>query len=243
MALKDISITNFLPAIIFGGFAIGATIILDLKIREFRKTYSIKPKEIEKGNGKPDIIIGKDEDSKEEEIRENELEKELKDRHVLFVCMRCTYKETNCGSLIDCKLEHPENKIIDQDMEELVADKEKEGVKLKSGEILYHKLVKAHGKPNSPTRKFRKKFEIRPTRCLSVCEQGNAIALNGPDTKFAYQFAKLNQDNPKIVDDILDFSAYYIESEDGYSKNKTRPDTLKATITSRVPPKNHYSNA
>lgn len=260
MAISDHPYVSSLPAIIFGTVAVIATMFLDKKVREFKSEQDhLKKLKNQESNeksipnaSKPKLELeleGEKEEEKTSEIAPllpHQLPPELDERHVLFVCMRCTYRKSNCENLGACKLENPEKRIIEQDMEELASSpKISESVEappLKNGTVLYHRLVQAHGSPSSPTRKHRKVFEIRPTRCLSSCDSGNAIALQGPATKFGYQFANLDHNRPNIAEDILEFVDFYVNSEDGYSKTKMRPPALKSTIVSRIPPKNHYSS-
>ncbi|KAJ9069692.1 hypothetical protein DSO57_1015965 [Entomophthora muscae] len=250
MASTNSDFFKIIPVAIFGTLAIFTTVFLEYKLKEFReekkRLKSLKDEIEEKERvGVPKVLIDTEESetSAHETSNPDKLSSELEDRHVLFVCMRCTHKKTTCAGLEDCKLGlNNENKTIEQDVEDL-GDSGEDKPQIKPGAVLYHKLVQAHGLQSSPTRKFRKQFEIRPTRCLSTCDEGASIALQGPNTKFGYQFKQLDPKDPTLVDDILEFSSYYVESSDGYSKSKTRPSSLKSTIASRIPPKNHYSTA
>ncbi|KAI9138443.1 hypothetical protein BKA69DRAFT_776266 [Paraphysoderma sedebokerense] len=81
------------------------------------------------------------------------------------------------------------------------------------------------------------KLQIQPVQCLSTCAQANVVALSHP-LRYTYQFGSLHEFNPTHITDLLAFTKFYVEDEDGlgFSKTKTRPGVLKKGLLSRVPP-------
>ncbi|KAJ1922571.1 hypothetical protein IWQ60_006437 [Tieghemiomyces parasiticus] len=82
-----------------------------------------------------------------------------------------------------------------------------------------------------------RRIRIVPVDCLSVCDRGNAIAFAAPG-KYTYQFANVDHTDPEALHDIMQFAHDYIHSQDGFTKGKTRPPTLRKNITARIPPLN-----
>ncbi|KAJ2761365.1 hypothetical protein IWQ56_003648, partial [Coemansia nantahalensis] len=87
------------------------------------------------------------------------------------------------------------------------------------------------GCPNA----VKSRLRIVPVNCLSMCHLGNVVAMSAPG-KFGYQFGAMHEDNSEDMQAILQFAEDYIESTDGFSKNKTRPSQLSRNILARVPP-------
>ncbi|KAJ1936813.1 hypothetical protein EC988_008083, partial [Linderina pennispora] len=68
-----------------------------------------------------------------------------------------------------------------------------------------------------------------------MCHLGNVIAMSAPG-KFGYQFGAMREDDSEDMQAILQFAEDYIESDEGFTKNKTRPPRLSRNILSRIPP-------
>lgn len=153
--------------------------------------------------------------------------KNKKKSHVLFVCTKC-------------------NKEKEKYSKQEIKDIEDAG--LNSGCILYKNIVKsiandkatwkAREKEESEGKEFSLEsdenscLQVKPVKCLSTCDQANCIAIAG-EGKYSYQFADMSLDS---VSDIMEFTKSFVESEDGFSKSKTRPHHVKKTILARIPP-------
>ncbi|KAJ2163017.1 hypothetical protein GGF46_000203 [Coemansia sp. RSA 552] len=81
----------------------------------------------------------------------------------------------------------------------------------------------------------RSRLRIVPVNCLSMCHLGNVIAVAGPG-KFSYQFGAMNENDSEDMQSILQFAEDYIESQEGFTKNKNRPPRLSRNILARIPP-------
>ncbi|KAJ2866309.1 hypothetical protein GGI22_001308 [Coemansia erecta] len=160
--------------------------------------------------------------------------------------------------VLRCKL-RPRNGLPVDDMEDLVLPMTPkmytDGRRKTTGRMLYenltalheqHERMKArtacHGSTaphSSPSREcpnaVRSRLRIVPVNCLSMCHLGNVIAVSGPG-KFSYQFGAMHENDSEDMQAILQFSEDYIESAEGFTKNKTRPPTLSRNILARIPP-------
>ncbi|KAJ2092190.1 hypothetical protein IW138_001257 [Coemansia sp. RSA 986] len=160
--------------------------------------------------------------------------------------------------VLRCKL-RPRNGLPVDDMEDLVLPMTPKmytnGRRKTTGRMLYenltalhtqHERMKArtacHGTTaphNSASREcpnaVRSRLRIVPVNCLSMCHLGNVIAISGPG-KFSYQFGAMHENDSEDMQAILQFSEDYIESAEGFTKNKTRPPTLSRNILARIPP-------
>ncbi|KAJ2708325.1 hypothetical protein H4R19_004806 [Coemansia spiralis] len=87
------------------------------------------------------------------------------------------------------------------------------------------------GCPNA----VKSRLRIVPVNCLSMCHLGNVIAMSGPG-KFGYQFGAMHENDSEDMQAILQFAEDYIESPEGFTKNKTRPPQLSRNILARIPP-------
>ncbi|KAJ2472712.1 hypothetical protein GGI02_001383 [Coemansia sp. RSA 2322] len=81
----------------------------------------------------------------------------------------------------------------------------------------------------------KSRLRIVPVNCLSMCHLGNVIAIAGPG-KFGYQFGAMHENDSEDMQAILQFAEDYIESSEGFTKNKTRPPRLSRNILARIPP-------
>ncbi|KAJ2659300.1 hypothetical protein IW148_004313 [Coemansia sp. RSA 1199] len=68
-----------------------------------------------------------------------------------------------------------------------------------------------------------------------MCHLGNVIAVSAPG-KFGYQFGAMHENDSEDMQAILQFAEDYIESQEGFTKNKTRPARLSRNILARIPP-------
>ena len=80
---------------------------------------------------------------------------------------------------------------------------------------------------------LRDQIELVPTECLSLCPRPCGIALSR-NNSWTYLFG--DQDAEKTASDILDCAITYIQSPDGLSPRKDRPETLQPSILGRIPP-------
>ncbi|KAJ2068255.1 hypothetical protein GGH13_004980 [Coemansia sp. S155-1] len=166
--------------------------------------------------------------------------------------------------VLRCKLRPRDGQLVD-DMEDLVMPMTPkiyvDGRRKTTGRMLYenlqalhtqHERMKAraacHGAgPHSHTDELlspasrecpnavRSRLRIVPVNCLSMCHLGNVIAISGPG-KFGYQFGAMHENDSEDMQAILQFAEDYIESSEGFTKNKTRPARLSRNILARIPP-------
>ncbi|KAJ1963938.1 hypothetical protein GGI12_001736 [Dipsacomyces acuminosporus] len=81
----------------------------------------------------------------------------------------------------------------------------------------------------------KSRLKIVPVNCLSMCHLANVVAVSAPG-KFGYQFGAMREDDSEDMQAILQFAEDYIESDEGFTKNKTRPPKLSRNILARIPP-------
>ncbi|KAJ2534064.1 hypothetical protein IWW43_002522 [Coemansia sp. RSA 1935] len=81
----------------------------------------------------------------------------------------------------------------------------------------------------------KSRLRIVPVNCLSMCHLGNVIAVSAPG-KFGYQFGAMHENDSEDMQAILQFAEDYIENQEGFTKNKTRPARLSRNILARIPP-------
>ncbi|KAJ1729918.1 hypothetical protein LPJ61_003291 [Coemansia biformis] len=91
--------------------------------------------------------------------------------------------------------------------------------------------TESRGCPNA----VKSRLRIVPVNCLSMCHLGNVVAMSAPG-KFGYQFGAMHEDDSEDMQAILQFAEDYIESAEGFTKNKTRPPRLSRNILARIPP-------
>ncbi|KAJ2049639.1 hypothetical protein H4S04_003097 [Coemansia sp. S16] len=166
--------------------------------------------------------------------------------------------------VLRCKLRPRDGQLVD-DMEDLVMPMTPkiyvDGRRKTTGRMLYenlqalhtqHERMKAraacHGAgPHTHTDELlspasrecpnavKSRLRIVPVNCLSMCHLGNVIAISGPG-KFGYQFGAMHENDSEDMQAILQFAEDYIESSEGFTKNKTRPARLSRNILARIPP-------
>ncbi|KAJ2695112.1 hypothetical protein H4218_005334 [Coemansia sp. IMI 209128] len=164
--------------------------------------------------------------------------------------------------VLRCKLRTRDTQLVD-DMEDLVMPMTPkiyvDGRRKTTGRMLYenlqalhtqHERMKAraacHGQHShadeglSPASRecpnaVKSRLRIVPVNCLSMCHLGNVIAIAGPG-KFGYQFGAMHENDSEDMQAILQFAEDYIESSEGFTKNKTRPARLSRNILARIPP-------
>ncbi|PIA13877.1 hypothetical protein COEREDRAFT_89208 [Coemansia reversa NRRL 1564] len=184
--------------------------------------------------------------------------------HYLFVCVKCHRQSTNevcekiCSDkdgVLRCKL-RPGNGQLVEDLEDLVMPMTPkmymDGRRKTTGRMLFENLRALHAQhehmkeriacgptQQSGTREcpnaVKSRLRIVPVNCLSMCHLGNVIAMSAPG-KFGYQFGAMHEDDSEDMQAILQFAEDYIESQDGFTKNKTRPPRLSRNILARIPP-------
>ncbi|KAI9502516.1 hypothetical protein BX070DRAFT_226292 [Coemansia spiralis] len=184
--------------------------------------------------------------------------------HYLFVCVKCHRQSTNevcekiCSDedgVLRCKLRPRDGRLVD-DMEDLVMPMTPkmytDGRRKTTGRMLYENLralhtqhehmkerAACHGSADSAVRDcpnaVKSRLRIVPVNCLSMCHLGNVIAVSAPG-KFSYQFGAMHENDSEDMQAILQFAEDYIESPEGFTKNKTRPPRLSRNILSRIPP-------
>jgi predicted metal-binding protein len=84
-------------------------------------------------------------------------------------------------------------------------------------------------------------LRVQPQKCLSACSKANCIALSHPN-KYQYHFAMLEENGIDDIEDIVKFAKSYADRTDEvFTKKGDRPDRLKSTVISRLPPPNPLS--
>ncbi|KAJ2617705.1 hypothetical protein H4S08_000213 [Coemansia sp. RSA 1365] len=184
--------------------------------------------------------------------------------HYLFVCVKCHRQSTNevcekiCSDedgVLRCKL-RPGNGQLVEDLEDLVMPMTPkmymDGRRKTTGRMLFENLRALHAQhehmkeriacgptQQSETREcpnaVKSRLRIVPVNCLSMCHLGNVIAMSAAG-KFGYQFGAMHEDDSEDMQAILQFAEDYIESQDGFTKNKNRPPRLSRNILARIPP-------
>ncbi|KAJ2080244.1 hypothetical protein H4R24_003219 [Coemansia sp. RSA 988] len=184
--------------------------------------------------------------------------------HYLFVCVKCHRQNTNevcekiCSDedgVLRCKL-RPGNGQLVEDLEDLMMPMTPkmyvDGRRKTTGRMLFENLRALHSQHEhmkeriacGPTQQsgsrecpnaIKSRLRIVPVNCLSMCHLGNVIAMSAPG-KFGYQFGAMHEDDSEDMQAILQFAEDYIESHDGFTKNKTRPPRLSRNILARIPP-------
>ncbi|KAJ2512911.1 hypothetical protein H4217_006622 [Coemansia sp. RSA 1939] len=161
--------------------------------------------------------------------------------------------------VLRCKLRPRSNGLPVDDMEDLVLPMTPKmytnGRRKTTGRMLYENLTALHSQhermktrtachgttaPHSSASRecpnaVRSRLRIVPVNCLSMCHLGNVVAVAGPG-KFSYQFGAMHETDSEDMQAILQFAEDYIESAEGFTKNKTRPPRLSRNILARIPP-------
>ncbi|KAJ1657253.1 hypothetical protein GGF38_004438, partial [Coemansia sp. RSA 25] len=161
--------------------------------------------------------------------------------------------------VLRCKLRPRDGQLVD-DMEDLVLPMTPniyvDGRRKTTGRMLYenlqalhtqHERMKARAACHGPNHSHdmaasrecpnavKSRLRIVPVNCLSMCHLGNVVAISGPG-KFGYQFGAMHENDSEDMQAILQFAEDYIESSEGFTKNKTRPPRLSRNILARIPP-------
>lgn len=108
------------------------------------------------------------------------------------------------------------------------AESDRQG-KVRNGARLFVQLQTLHH--DSP---LRNNIEIRPVKCMGVCNRPCIIALVGSG-KFTYLFGDLQADDIKTASDILVCARQYVHHTDGTLAYRERPDRLRDTIIAKIP--------
>jgi len=108
------------------------------------------------------------------------------------------------------------------------AESDRQG-NVRSGAKLFDQLQTLH--QDSP---LRDNIEIRPVKCMGVCNRPCIIALVGSG-KFTYLFGDLQADDIKTASDILVCARQYVHQTDGTLAYRERPGQLRDTIIAKIP--------
>jgi len=54
--------------------------------------------------------------------------------------------------------------------------------------------------------------------------------------KYSYQFGDVDERDPKQLEAVLGFVEDWVQSEDGFTKSRTRPEGMRKNILARIPP-------
>lgn len=149
-------------------------------------------------------------------------------KFTLYVCTKCTRTADDQDSQSPCRFSN--NNAPLADMEDLIPPP-----KPKSGQVLYNKLLERRKRLANP-------IQVVPVDCLSACTRGNVVALAG-DAKYTYQFGDVDERDEEQVEQVVEFANNWMQSSDGFSKQKTRPRRMRGNCLARVPPLPAYSKA
>ena len=111
------------------------------------------------------------------------------------------------------------------------AESDRQG-KVRDGARLLDQLQTLH--QDSP---LRNEIEIRPVKCMGVCNRPCTIAFVGVG-KFTYLFGGLVGDQMgdlRTASEILTCATQYARHPDGTLAYRERPDRLRDTIIAKIP--------
>ena len=108
------------------------------------------------------------------------------------------------------------------------AESDRQG-KVRDGARLFDQLQTLH--QDLP---LRDDVEIRPVKCMGVCDRPCIIAFVGSG-KFTYLFGGLQADDRQTASDILIGANQYAHHPDGILAYRERPDRLRDTIIAKIP--------
>ena len=74
-------------------------------------------------------------------------------------------------------------------------------------------------------------MEVRPVKCLSLCDNGCAAAISAPG-KWSYLLGRLD---PSMAPDLLTYAATYAQHPTGTVLPSKRPASLAKVILGRLP--------
>ena len=108
------------------------------------------------------------------------------------------------------------------------AESDRQG-KVRNGALLLDQLQTLHQEWT-----LRDEFEIRPVKCMGVCNRPCTIAFVSAG-KFTYLFGDLQASDLKTASDILVCASQYAHHLDGTLAYRERPDRLRDTIIAKIP--------
>ena len=76
---------------------------------------------------------------------------------------------------------------------------------------------------------------LRGVHCMSQCKRSCTISLTAPGA-FTYSFGDLDPEEPSHVQAILDLIPCYRTASEGFLHREQRPEALRSSILSRLPP-------
>lgn len=94
------------------------------------------------------------------------------------------------------------------------------------GQTLFERMQEICAKRDLP-------FELKAVECLTNCNSGCSIALNGSG-KWGYVYGNVDPDS--MIDDLCELASKYAESEKGIVAWRERPDALRRNVIARIPP-------
>jgi len=166
---------------------------------------------------------------------------------VLFVCTKCAKNKKqqspeDIEDLVDPDGVRLWKQVIsnlssEQDAFALASEHKEHMIRVHKSE----KIDSGQIDPQYPIRCYRhvasgEALRVVPFRCLSLCDEACSIALSSSrGNRFSYQFAGLDCD-AQTAQDIVHFVSSGYVSQVGYSKNKSRPSSLRKSIRARIPP-------
>ena len=101
--------------------------------------------------------------------------------------------------------------------------------KIRDGATLFDQLQTSH--QDWP---LRNEIEIRPVKCMGVCDRPCTIAFVGSG-KFTYLFGGLQASDSQTASDILICASQYAHHPTGTLAYRERPDRLRDTIIAKIP--------
>lgn len=76
-------------------------------------------------------------------------------------------------------------------------------------------------------------IRLEAHKCLSACDRPCAVGLSGAD-RWGYVFGRLDEEAD--VEALISCAQIYALAPDGFMDRASRPEPLRATIVSRLPP-------
>lgn len=78
-------------------------------------------------------------------------------------------------------------------------------------------------------------IKIRGVKCMSQCKRPCIVSLTA-ENQFTYIFGDLDPDENVHVEALIELTALYENSTEGFLERKDRPKVLQANILGRLPP-------
>lgn len=78
-------------------------------------------------------------------------------------------------------------------------------------------------------------FDLRGVACMSQCKRPCVAAICSHN-RFSYLFGDLDPEKPDNVEALLELVSLYVIAPEGFLRRRERPESLRSSILSRIPP-------